>query len=43
MPLPGRMDWSSIHILAPLPPKETAPQSFTEIAAEIEAKRRNAF
>ena len=43
MPVPGRLDWSSFHIIQPAPPPATAPQRFSEIAADIEAKRRNAF
>lgn len=42
MPVPGRADWSRIHILQPRPGPEYPPKSAGEIAAELELKRRYA-
>jgi hypothetical protein len=42
LPVPGRSDWSRIHIIQPGPPAEHT-LSATEIAADIAARRRNSF
>ena len=42
LPVPGRSDWSRIHIIQPGPPPEHT-LTATEIAAQIAARRRNAF
>ena len=43
LPVPGRSDWSRIHIIQPAPPQAHPPLSATEIAQEIAARRRNSF